>query len=228
MTQFDAYRESYRADLEEVLPIGGKDMDRFTEAKARHLLGIAERELGGAAGLDVLDVGCGGGETDRFLDGRFASLSGTDVSQGLLEVAREVNPAVDYRAGDGERLPYDDDSFHLSFCINVVHHVPPPDWARFVAEMGRVTRPGGLVAVFEHNPLNPMTRRIVSQCRFDDDAVLLTRRTATGLLREGGLGPVAGGYVLFLPVRAGWTTALDRSLRWLPLGAQYFVAGRAH
>jgi SAM-dependent methyltransferase len=225
MSEFDVYRDSYRADLEEALPVGGKDLDRFTEAKARHLLGIAERDLGGAASLDVLDVGCGGGETDRFLSG-FRSLSGTDVSRGLLDVARESNPGVEYRPGDGRSLPYDDDCFDLTFCINVIHHVGPPDWPAFAAEMGRVTRPGGLVAVFEHNPLNPATRRIVSRCRFDDDAVLLTRRTANRVLREAGLEPANGGYVLFLPVRAGWTTALDRSLRWLPLGAQYYATGR--
>lgn len=226
MSEFDAYRDTYRQAVEEALPVGGMDLDRFTEAKVRHLLGIAERKLGPPDALDVLDVGCGGGETDRFLDGRFASLSGTDVSQGLLAAAREANPGVDYRAGDGERLPYDDGAFDLSFCINVMHHVPPPQWPRFVAEMGRVTRPGGLVAIFEHNPLNPLTRRVVSQCAFDEDAVLLSRRTATGLLRGAGLKPAEGGYVLFVPVRARWTTALDRSLRWLPLGAQYFATAR--
>jgi SAM-dependent methyltransferase len=226
MNQFDAYQASYRADVEEALPFAGKDLDRFTQAKVDHLLWLAERELGSTERLDVLDVGCGGGETDRFLAGRFRSLHGTDVSRGLLEVAREVNPDVVYRPGDGAALPYDDGSFHLVFCVNVVHHVPPPVWGRFVSEMARVTRPGGLVAIFEHNPLNPLTRRVVSKCRFDEDAVLLRRGTADRLLRHAGLGPTRCGYVLFVPVRASWTTGLDRSLRWLPLGAQYYAAGR--
>src|SRR2546429_2400907 len=92
MTQFDEYRHSYRADLEEALPLGGKDLDRFTEAKVEHLLGIARRRLGDPRRLTVLDVGCGGGETDRFLRDRFASLHGTDVSRQLLGVASELNP----------------------------------------------------------------------------------------------------------------------------------------
>ena len=45
--------------------------------------------------------------------------------------------------------------------------------AGFVADMVRVTRPGGLVCVIEHNPLNPLTRLAVNRCPFDADAVLL-------------------------------------------------------
>ena len=58
--------------------------------------------------------------------------------------------------------------------------------------MARVLRPGGIAAIFEHNPLNPLTRRVVSNCVFDEDAVLLRRRRARGLLRQAGLVPVRG------------------------------------
>ena len=43
----------------------------------------------------------------------------------------------------------------------------------FVAELARVVRPGGLVVVFEHNPLNPLTRLVVSRVTFDDGVRLL-------------------------------------------------------
>ena len=60
-----------------------------------------------------------------------------------------------------------------------------------IAEMARVTRPGGMVAIIEHNPLNPVTRHIVSRCPFDRDAVLLRCGTGARLLAGAGLEPGA-------------------------------------
>jgi SAM-dependent methyltransferase len=226
MSEFDAYSDSYRAEVEQALPLPGMDLDRFTAVKAGHLVELAERLLRSPRELAVLDVGCGTGETDRFLGGAFGSLHGADISEGLLSRARETNPGVEYRHHEPGRLPYEEDTFDLSFCINVMHHVPPPEWPAFVAEMGRVTRRGGIVAVFEHNPLNPVTRRVVSRCTFDEDAVLLRRRRTEQLLEGAGLLPAEGGYILFVPVGGAWARALERPLRWVPLGAQYYVAGR--
>jgi SAM-dependent methyltransferase len=226
MSEFDVYRDTYRDEIERALPLGALDLDRFTEAKADHLIGLAHRLLGAPETLRVLDVGCGAGETDRFLVGRIGDLEGVDLSAGLIERARRAVPDVQYRSYEGARLPYDDSSFDLSFCINVMHHVPPPGWGAFVEEMARVTRPGGIVAVFEHNPLNPLTRRVVSRCTFDQDAVLLRRRRAQALLDGAGLDRAEGRYILFVPLAERWARAVERPLRWVPLGAQYFVAGR--
>jgi len=56
-----------------------------------------------------------------------------------------------YRLGEAERLPFPDDSFDLTTCQTVLIHLPDP--AAAIAEMRRVTRPGGLVAVAEPNNL---------------------------------------------------------------------------
>lgn len=225
MSEFDAYSETYRDEIERALP-GGMDLDRFTEAKADQIVALARRRLATPETLTVLDVGCGTGETDRFLAPTFRDLHGVDMSERLIERARAAVPRVQYRSYDGERLPYEDSAFDLSFCINVMHHVPPPDWSAFVAEMERITRPGGVVAVFEHNPLNPLTRRVVSNCSFDADAVLLRRRVTERLLAGAGLTAIEGGYILFLPLAARWARAVERPLRWVPLGAQYYAGGR--
>ena len=54
-------------------------------------------------------------------------------------------------------------------------------------EMRRVVRPGGLVCVIEHNPLNPLTRLAVARCEFDRDTVLLGAGKARKLMAAGGL-----------------------------------------
>ena len=86
--------------------------------------------------------------------------------------------------------------------------------------------PGGFIAVFEHNPWNPLTRKAVRDCPFDEDAVLLSRRQATRLLDEAGLEPIDAAYIIFFPQEGPRLARIERRLRPLPLGAQYYVAHR--
>ena len=90
--------------------------------------------------------------------------------------------------------------------------------------MLRVTREGGLACVLEHNPFNPLTRRAVSNCDFDRDAVLLTmRRTVAAFIRAGATIEDRR-YYLFTPFESRPLACSERLLRRLPLGGQYVVA----
>jgi SAM-dependent methyltransferase len=133
---------------------------------------------------------------------------------------------VRYRTYDGETLPFADESFDLAFAVNVFHHVDPPDRAALAAELARVVRPGGIVAVFEHNPLNPLTRLVVSRCEFDEGVELLSTREVSALLTRAGLQPVERRYILFFPWRAAFLQRLEARLGPVPLGAQHLTAAR--
>lgn len=224
---FDVYRDRYREAVEESIEFAGADLDLYTRAKARTLLEVVRRRVGDPRHLSFLDLGCGTGETDRFLEDRVASLTGVDIASELIDRARESNPWADYRSfRAGDPVPADDGRFDVAFAICVVHHVRPGGRADLLAEMRRVTRPGGLVVLFEHNPWNPLTRRAVSNCEFDRDAELLSRRTAERLLEGAGIEQVEGSYILFIPRESGLVTAIEHRLGRLPLGAQYVVSGR--
>ena len=223
---FDAYQSSYREEVERSISFSGQDVDFFAEVKAHALLGLARRRIGDPAGLRALDVGCGVGVTDRHLAGRFGELHGVDITPGVIEQARRSNPGVAYEVYDGRRLPYDDGALDLAFTICVLHHIPVAGRAAFAAEVARVVRPGGLFAIFEHNPLNPLTRRAVDHCEFDADAVLLPRRESVALLRGAGLEVVERPFITFFPFGGARLRRFERLLGRLPLGAQYFVAGR--
>jgi SAM-dependent methyltransferase len=108
-----------------------------------------------------------------------------------------------------------------------MHHVPPAQWPAFAAEMKRVVRPGGLAVVFEHNPFNPLTRRVVSNCEFDADAVLLRPKQTRALLADAGFRDLQSRSILSVPSFGKGTRAVDLALGRLPLGAQYFVRGVA-
>jgi SAM-dependent methyltransferase len=226
--EFERYKDSYRTKVEESISFVGQDLDFFTEAKARHILRLAATQLGDTAHVSVLDVGCGVGLTDSYLEGRFERVCGVDIPPGVIETAARTNPWAEYSTYDGRRLPFDDDSFDLTFTVCVIHHVPTELWQGFVGEMARVTRPGGLVAIFEHNPFNPLTRVAVNRCEFDVGVTLLRMKIARELLLANRMEPSAQSYILFFPWRLEALQRAERALRRVPLGAQYFVAGRVN
>jgi len=223
---FDEYADDYREVVQRSISFSGVEQELFTRRKARHLLDVVRRRLGPPGDVRALDVGCGVGLTDEYLVGRLGELEGTDVSAEAVRRAASANPSVRYSASEGDAFPYEDGRFDLVFAFCVLHHVPPDERPRFVAEVQRVVRPGGLVVVLEHNPFNPLTRLAVARCDFDEDAVLLTSRTAHRLLRDGGLRPVERRYVILLPTEAPRLVAAERVVASLPLAAQYYVAAR--
>ena len=223
---YDEHRDRYASDLDVAVRFSGKTHEFFTRRKASTLLALAERHTGPPARLAALDVGSGIGLTDAYLSGRFASLTGVDVAPGVLERAAERNPAARYELYDGERLPFDDGAFDVTFSVCVVQVLPPDRRPAFVAELRRVTRPQGVVVVFEHNPYNPFTRLAVRRFSLGRDTRMLPARRLADLIRGAGCKVLESAHILLLPSDsrpAGW---LERRLARAPLGAQYAVAAR--
>lgn len=221
---FDTYRDRYREAVDESIAFVGQDVEFFARVKAVRLLDLVRRRLGDPRRLTFLDIGCGVGVTDQFIQPAAGRLVGVDIAPGVIEQARRANPDGEYRVYDGSRLPCEDGSVDVAFAICVVHHVPPSDWPAFHREMARVVRPGGLAVVFEHNPRNPLTLRVVRGCEFDEDAVLLRRRAEADLMRQAGLRVVEDRFIGFFPFGARTLAPVERALGRLPLGAQYYVA----
>jgi SAM-dependent methyltransferase len=222
-SDLEGYEESYREAVEQSISFSGADLDLFTQIKADLLIELAREVPNRPGRLAFLDVGCGPGETDRFLEGRVGRLAGVDIVPGMVKRAQERNPWVEYQAyKEGDPIPHEDGSFDVCFAICVLHHVAGPERPSLVGEMKRVCRPGGLIALFEHNPLNPLTRRAVHGCEFDRDADLLSRRQVSRLLSGVGLDP-RGRYIEFFPRESGLLRRVEARLGWLPLGAQYVV-----
>ena len=109
---------------------------------------------------DVLDVGCGVGHWGMLLASVLpedARVTGVDREPTWIEeargraLARGIGDRFAYQQGVAERLPFPDDAFDLTTCQTVLIHLADP--AAAIAEMRRVTRPGGLVAAAEPNNL---------------------------------------------------------------------------
>ena len=101
-------------------------------------------------GKDVLECGCGTGLILDRVRAFARSAPGIDLSPGMLERARARG--LDVREGSVTSLPFDDASFDVTCSFKVLAHVPEIE--RALAEMARVTRPGGVVLAEFYNPLS--------------------------------------------------------------------------
>jgi SAM-dependent methyltransferase len=95
----------------------------------------------------VLDVGCGVGQVIGKLTADGIEAYGVEVSEP--SVARALKLGVRAQAYDGRKLPFPDDHFAAVGTLNVLEHVDEPE--AFLAEMVRVTEPGGRVVVSSPN-----------------------------------------------------------------------------
>jgi ArsR family transcriptional regulator len=114
---------------------------RTWEALARGLIGLAD--LG-----DVLDAGAGDGATAQLLAPRARSITCIDVSDTLIDAARvrlAGHANVRAEVADLHALPFADASFDQILLLNVLTHLRAP--ARALAELARVLRPGGRLAL---------------------------------------------------------------------------------
>ena len=223
---FDSYGSNYREVVQSSIDFSGLSHSFFMRAKADLLRKLIAQH----PGMDkpaMLDVGCGVGSLHPLLRGTVGRLSGIDVSSDCIVRARDDNPSVDYRVFDGSSFPFDEASFDLVTAICVLHHVAPVARANFIKEMRRVARPGGLICIIEHNPLNPLTRFAVMRCEFDRDAILLGARDARKLLLAGGLREIGARHFLLLPWETNRARSIESALSSMPLGAQYAAFGTA-
>ena len=118
---------------------------RFQESQMRPIYDATLDALEPLAGLALLNAGCGAGLALRLAADRGAVVSGLDASAPLLEVARDRTPQASLRAGDIQALPYDDAGFDVVTSFNAIQYAADP--AAAVAQLARVCRPGGQVAI---------------------------------------------------------------------------------
>lgn len=112
----------------------------------------------------ALDVGCGTGTLAARLAASGYQMAGIDPSEGMLEVLRKRAPDVEAVRAEGTAIPFPDASFDLVLSVAVMHHIADPAEVRgTLAEMTRVTRPGGRILVWDHNPRNPYWRVLMAR-----------------------------------------------------------------
>lgn len=229
MTQqeFDAHARNYSEVLDKSIGFSGEDSAYFAEYKIRDL----HRELAGlgadtAAALRLLDFGCGVGTSLPHVRRYFAhaELFGVDVSEESLEQARSRHgDLAKFLAMTGPELPAEASDLDAAYAMCVFHHVDEAAHVELLSKVRSRLKAGGLLMVYEHNPFNPLTVRVVNNCPFDANAKLIRASVMAKRCRDAGFRDVKVKYRVFFP---GFLRALrfaEGLLSWLPLGGQYYV-----
>jgi 2-polyprenyl-6-hydroxyphenyl methylase/3-demethylubiquinone-9 3-methyltransferase len=141
-----------RTEISKFEDLASRWWDPNSELKTLHdinplRLDYIER-AGGLEGLEVLDVGCGGGILSEGMARHGARVLGIDLGEAHLRVAElhilETGVEVDYRLISVEALADERPAaFDRVTCMEMLEHVPDP--ASVVRACGRLVRPGGLV-----------------------------------------------------------------------------------
>jgi ubiquinone/menaquinone biosynthesis C-methylase UbiE len=125
---------------------------RAAESRQREMLETYLGWIDFPEGARVLDVGCGTGAVARVLARRpnVAEVVGVDPSPVFLETARQSaaeHRQISFHEGDARSLSFTDRSFDVAIAHTCMTHVPGPEGA--LAELFRVLRPGGWLAIFD-------------------------------------------------------------------------------
>lgn len=189
-----------------------RDWTCLQEARHRPLRRALLGSLGPLTGVRLLDIGCGVGLLLREAAERGAWVAGVDTAEELLEVARWALPDADLQVGRLEALPHDNGRFDVATACNALRYAD--DQLAALAELVRVVRPGGRVAIGDWaDPVGSLTRDFISRLGVTDLSATLESQ-----LRVAGLDRLDGGELHF-PV-----TYPDLPTTWSAMLARCCVA----
>ena len=218
-TNFDAIAGIY----DSVFP--GHIIEHYLHRRANYVLRYAARE-----GQTALDVGAGTGLLAERLHDSGLGVVALDPFPQMLGQLQQRRPDIQTVVAHGDAIPFPDDAFDLTYSVAVMHHIAEPRLVRrTLAEMVRVTRPGGRILVWDHNPLNHYWSLLMRRVPQDNGAERLVPMpelvadlsvAGADVLRAERLGLVPD----FVPRRLlGAATAVERIVEATP-GLRRFCA----
>lgn len=226
MQDFEGYAKDYEQLLDDWLKnLGGESQEYFIKVKGEEVLGICKRYGLNPKQLICYDLGCGIGTAEKFLSPYFKRMIGSDLCYGMVKRACQISDAS-FLHSNAFFIPIKDNSIDICLAICLLHHIDPSKRLEIVKEMDRITKKKGLILIFEHNPINPITQLIVRRCIVDRGVKLLSLPQLRHLYRMSNIQVLAEKYILFFPERLPFLKPVESFFRYIPLGGQYVIVGR--
>lgn len=171
----------------------------------------------------ILEFGCGVGLNIPHIQHAFpkSDIFASDISAASLAHVRNNLKQVSCINDD----ELDKNVFDLILVSCVLHHILPIDRQRVLKRLQTLLSVDGIICFVEHNPFNPVTRRMVSTCPFDRDAVLLSMSDLKrDILDFTELKIYKSAYCLFFPEWLRFFNRFEFLFGKIPVGGQYYVA----
>ncbi len=226
MQEFDKFAKNYDTSLDDILQSSfGTSSDYF----AKYKVNIVHQKLQKKQKLNILDFGCGVGKNTFLLEKLFpnSNIYGIDVSEVSIEIAKKQNNnRCEFVSYDGSNINFEDNFFDIIFISNVFHHIDHSLHKNILVSLKNKLSKDGLIFFFEHNTLNPVTLKIVNECEFDKDAKLINFWYAKKIFKDAGFDSIQTNFILFIPPSFKFLLFLEKYLKWLPFGAQYYIIAR--
>jgi SAM-dependent methyltransferase len=220
--EFDRTAREYERLFERWLRITGASREHFARSRLNWLARLLrEREI---APRRVMDFGCGTGMSLWLLADILEAeqVIGLDTSEESLAVARESAGSRSVElATPAKYLPQQ--NLDLVFCNGVFHHIPVAERVTVVNYIHRCLRPGGIFALWENNPWNPVHAFAMKHSEIDKNAIPLPPPESRRLIASERFQVIRTDYLFFLPGPFRWLRSLEKWLIKVPLGAQYQV-----
>ncbi len=218
---FNEYAKDYKQILDSDLEFFGEESGYFAEYKVKII-----KESLTTQPDNILEYGCGIGINLDYLKKYFpnSGLTGCDISEKSIEIASKKKDINFFLITD-KSLLNKSEKFDLIFVSCVFHHIEPKLREDSIHKIYKLLKPGGIVYIFEHNPNNPITRKIVRDCIWDKDAILLNIKETVNLLSEAGFQVTEKKYTVFFPSQLKFLRPVEKILAKIPLGGQYYVKG---
>ena len=226
--EFDKFAEEYAQMHKRSIQASGEGPEFFAEYKIKDIAVECEH-ISSNDTIRILDFGAGIGGSIPYVKKYFSNVNLTclDVSQRSLEIAKERYPdSAKFVHFDGQNIPLPTGYFDTVYAMCVFHHIDHGEHISLLKELYRVLRTGGSLFVFEHNPYNPLTVRVVNSCEFDENARLISGVKMKKCFAKAGFIQPTVKYRVFFPHSLKTLRPFEKFLTWVPFGGQYFVKGK--
>ena len=219
---FDQFSKHYNLFTDKAIRITGYDTKNLVDAKLKKLKFLYPALT--KKSFQFLDYGCGIGNLYGSVVTFFpqAVYTGVDSSKKSIHEARaRFLNSPDFQELNSSQ--WKNNKYDLIFSSGVFHHIPHQEHGPIINHLSRLLNQNGKIVIWEHNPINPITLKIVKECPFDKDAVLIRSNKLKQHLEAASLEKVQIIYTTFFPKFLSRLNAFDSFLSWLPLGGQYLA-----
>lgn len=221
---FDYYSNNYHQTLNETLSLTGETTDYFANQRVSWMKNKINNYFPELAINNILDFGCGTGDTLPILGQHFGAkmLIGVDSSAESIKVAKDSHQS-------NKISFFESSSFNeflscdLVYCNGVFHHIPIEERDIALQYIHNTLTTNGIFAFWENNPINPGTRYLMRKCPFDNDAQPISALNGKRLLEKNGFRLISNSFCFIFPNSLRFLRFTERILSPLPIGAQYLL-----